>query len=171
MALGITVDPFRSFVFLLVTVPPFQTVKSCFFSFPYSTLHCGSDREVDCHVGESCWPVHSCETSVYSLWQGAKTVSTDLTRGLIRSRWICSRKLKAVSVRMQRGHMWVLLNKQMSTIYPPLLHAILTHTCDCTVWPKCGISISFHTFKIHKHSSHYCFNPQAKTSCSLGNTS
>lgn len=58
----------------------------------------------DCHGGESCWPVHSCETPVYPLWQGAKTVSTDLSGGLIISRWNCSHKLDPVCWRIKETH-------------------------------------------------------------------
>ena len=106
----------------------------------------------DCHAGESRWPVHSCETAVYPLWQGAKTVSTDLTGGLIRSRWISKPWIRASVWRGETWRMWIELDRHLSLLHtvfsvrPALYSVTQTHECIRNASHARG------SCKIHKHS-------------------
>lgn len=79
----------------------------------------------DCHVGESCWPVHSCETPVYPAWQGAKTVPHRSNQGADQKQMnIAVVKLHPASGRMRAGRMWIEFTQADVSSLPPLRCAL-----------------------------------------------
>lgn len=119
---------------------------------------------------------------VYPFWQDAKTVSADLTGGLIRSRWTLQSSIRRGVWRDEKRDMWFETDGKMTFISPvSAAHFHLNTFCWMT-GHHCTVCIGLHTQAHTTHTdSHsywgsylWCFVslPQAghsssKSDCSL----